>query len=186
MRSPFSLEHCIFVPQKLADVRLMEYNDTRRIKFPSIQRGSSSDSKALYEESAKGPADSARDGGRDVSGQAYQWHIRHVVYYHTLMFRCILCDPTQVGLDDVIAVQEGKLTGLLDPDLEKDASARCLREALEDESESLNTISATVPSKDERRSLKVIEMREHRAHLVLCVLCQIVQGHHSEFELPAL
>jgi hypothetical protein len=53
----------------------------------------------------------------DMRAVTHQWHIRHVVHHHTLMFWCILRYPTQVSFDDVIPVQEGQLSWLLHPDL---------------------------------------------------------------------
>lgn len=53
-----------------------------------------------------------------LSRPTHQRHIRHVVHHHTLMLRRVLCYPSKMRFDDVVAVQERQLPGGLDPDLQ--------------------------------------------------------------------
>lgn len=51
------------------------------------------------------------------SGAESQGNVGHGEHDNTLVLGGVLGDTTQMGLDNVIAVQEGELAGGLDPDL---------------------------------------------------------------------
>lgn len=48
-------------------------------------------------------------------GATNQWNIVHGEYYHPLVLRCIFGDSSEMGLDDVVAVQKWHLSIRLDP-----------------------------------------------------------------------
>lgn len=64
-----------------------------------------------FRSQVKGP------GGRHA-GWTHEGDVGHGVDDHTLVLRRVLRYPTEVGLDDVVSVQEGELSVRLDPDLE--------------------------------------------------------------------
>lgn len=72
--------------------RLMKHNDTRRVQLPCVDR-----TPRRYTES--------------------QWGPTHAQHHDARMLGRVVRNTTQVGLDDVPAVEEGELSVRLDPDL---------------------------------------------------------------------
>lgn len=58
-----------------------------------------------------------RGGGRACRRPETEGNVRHTKDHNTLVLGRVLGDAAQVGLDNVVTVQEGKLAGGLDPDL---------------------------------------------------------------------
>lgn len=96
-------EHGILVTQELANVGLVENDDTRRVQFSRIERRPCGRSKALHHwVSAEFRLDSKpqrRDG-------THKRHIRHVEHDHTLVFWRVFCYTSQMGFEDMVAVEE--------------------------------------------------------------------------------
>lgn len=49
--------------------------------------------------------------------KTHQWDIVHAKNDNSLVLRCIFSDPTQMCLQDMVAIQKGHFTIRLDPDL---------------------------------------------------------------------
>ena len=116
-------EHRILIPQKLPHVRLMIHDDPRRIQLPRIQRRPRRHSEALRRIVSRRFTSVDQNGSKGIR-PTDQWHIRHVVHHHTLMFRRVLCDPPKMGFDDVVTVKERQLASGLDPHLPRSRHSR--------------------------------------------------------------
>lgn len=96
------LEERVLVSQILAHVGLMEDNDAGGVELASVDGGACRDAKA-------------------------QGHVAHAQHDDAGVLGRVVCDATQVGFDDMVAVQKGQLAIGLDPDFE----ARILCEVVE-------------------------------------------------------
>lgn len=85
-------EHGLFVSQVLSHIGLVEDDDTGRVEVTRLD-------------------------GRAGRGAKAEGHVGHGEHHDTLVLGSVLGDTAEVGLEDVVAVQEGKLTSGLDPDL---------------------------------------------------------------------
>lgn len=89
--------------------RLMECNNCGGVQFPCINRRPSGNTKTLTANSAKIIVQLYR---------TYQWDIIHAIYHHTLVFRRVLCYPSQVCFEDMISVKERHFTIWFYPNLQ--------------------------------------------------------------------
>lgn len=100
------------LPPPCADSRLVENYYPRRVQFPGVHRRPRRHAKALHSKHSMSDPFLQED-----RGPTYQWHIRHAKHHYALVLGRVLRYPSQVRLDDVVAVQERQLSRRLDPDL---------------------------------------------------------------------
>lgn len=109
--------------------RLVEHDDGCRVQFSRVNSGSSGHSKALHDERMRGKASfSERTASHEASSpkqqekgrmRSHKRYIAHAVHHHPLVLRGVLRYTSKMRLDDVVSVQEGKLSVGLDPDLDR-------------------------------------------------------------------
>ena len=87
----YSSEKDVFVSEVFANIRLMKRDNVSRLQLSRVDSRSSCHAKA-------------------------QRCVIHCIYHHSLMLRSVFADSTNVGLENMVAVQVRHLTIRLHPD----------------------------------------------------------------------
>ena len=128
---------------------MVEDDDGGRVKFSCVNCGPCSHTKALHPQVRQ-----PRRG--QIDSQTHHRDIAHAKNHYSLMFWCILRNPTEVGFQHMVSVEERHLSVRLDP--------------------YLHGMSSTQGEAGNRT----------HAHLVLRVLSEVVQSSDMQLELAAL
>ena len=119
----------------------------------------------------------------------HQWHVRHIVNNHTLVLRRVLRYSSQVRFDDVVAVQERQLSGLLDPHLQvSPAPLGPARPSAHRREPSSALSAALLPAGTKSEALSAARMIELDHQLTLYLAYCAIQSRHvtPNLNLPDL